>query len=329
MDKKIYDPAELAYKWEQGTITHEERIWFEHWYKAFNDEEVLIHHTDYTAPEQIRDNIFKRISEQMETPPLRTVKVFRLWKSITAAAVVLFIIGLAVLYNKDIANLVKPVQQVLISSDAGQHRQISLPDGTKVWLSPATQISYPDHFSNAKREVKLTGEAFFEVVHDTKHPFIINSGKLKTVVLGTSFNVRAYPKAKSAEVTVVSGKVGVMLNTTSSHKQQIIVANQRTVFYPATGALLKEDYPDGARFLDQRNGLFHFNGASLGSIINELQLQYGLSISLAPGLNNKAFYGNLNTSVPVEQTLNKLCTVMEIHWSRKNGIYYLQENSIN
>jgi len=328
MEKKDYDPAELAHKWEQGTITPNELVWFEQWYTNFNDEEVLIHNTVYTTPGQIRDHIFNRISAQMETPQRPVVKVVRLWRFIAAAAV-LVVIGSAVLYNKDIINLVTPAQQVLISSKAGQHRQVRLPDGTKVWLNPATQISYPDHFSDEKREVNLIGEAFFEVVHDTKHPFIISSGKLKTVVLGTSFNVQAYPKANSAEVTVVTGRVGVMLNTTTTHKQQIIVANQRTVFYPSTGALLKEDYPDGARFLEQRNGLFHFNAASLAPIISELQLQYGVHIYIPPGLNSKAFYGSLNTTVPIAQTLNKLCTVLEIQWNKKGGIYYLQENKTN
>jgi transmembrane sensor len=326
MDKKNYDPAELAHKWEQGTISPEEQLWFDQWYTAFNDEEVLIHHNKYTTPHQIGDNIFKSISAHIETPKRAVTKVVQLWHTIAAAAVVLFVIGLALFYNKATVN---PVHQVLVSSKPGQHLQISLPDGSKVWLSPATQISYPDHFSTAQREVKLIGEAFFEVVHDTKHPFIISSGKLKTVVLGTSFNVRAYPKASSAEVTVISGKVGVVLNTANRKQQHIIVANQRTVYYTATGLLIKENYPEGARFLDQRNGLYHFNGASLQSISSELQLQYGINISIAAGLSDKAFYGSLNTSAPVEQALNKLCTVMEIRWILKDGVYYLQENNTN
>jgi transmembrane sensor len=326
MDKKKYDPAELAHKWEQGTISPEEQLWFDQWYTAFNDEEVLIHHNKYTTSQQIGDNIFKNISAQIETPQHPVAKVFPLWRSIAAAAVVLFVIGLAVFYNKTTIN---PVQQVVVISKSGQHLQIKLPDGSKVWLSPRTQISYPNHFSTAKREVKLTGEAFFEVVHDTKHPFIISSGKLKTMVLGTSFNVRAYPKESSAEVTVISGKVGVVLNTANRKQQHIIVANQRTVYYAATGMLLKEDHADGARFLEQRNGLFHFSGASLQSISTELQLQYGINISIVPGLIDKAFYGSLNTSAPVEQTLNRLCTVMEIRWIVKDGVYYLQENNTN
>jgi transmembrane sensor len=324
MDKKRYNPAELAHKLEQGTISPQELLWFEQWYAAFNDDEVLIHHTEYTTPEQIRDNIFDRISAQMETPKRPLAKVIGLWTGIAAAAIVLFVIGLTVLYNKSV---IDPSQQVLVSTTYGQHRQVSLPDGSKVWLSPATRVSYPNHFSSTTREITLIGEAFFEVVHDVKHPFVISSGKLKTVVLGTSFNIRAYPKATSAEVTVVSGKVGVILNATKHPQQQILIANQRTIFYPATNMLLKDDYLDAAQFLDQRNGLFHFNGTSLEAIGKELQLQYGINISIATGLNSKAFYGSLNTTVPVGQSLNKLCKVMEINWTRKDGIYYLQENT--
>jgi transmembrane sensor len=326
MDKKNYDPAELAHKWEQGTLSPEEQLWFDQWYTAFNDEEVLIHHNKYTAPQQIGDNIFKNVSAQIEMPQRPVAKVVPLWRTIAAAAIVLFVIGLVIFYNKTAVN---QVQQVLVTSKPGQHLQIKLPDGSEVWLSPATQITYPDHFNTAKREVKLTGEAFFEVVHDTKHPFIISSGNLKTVVLGTSFNVRAYPKASSAEVTVISGKVGVVLNTANRKQQHIIVANQRTIYYVETGMLLKEDHADGARFLNQRTGLFHFNGASLQSIGSELQLQYGINISVTTSLSDKAFYGSLNTSAPVEQTLNKLCTVMEIQWTLKDGIYYLKENNTN
>lgn len=326
MDNQNYDPAELAHKWEQGTISPEERTWFEQWYASFNDEEVLIGHSRYSAPEQIRDNVFERITAQMEPQQRPAAKVFHLWKSIAAAAVVLLAVGLALFYQRGITNLVNPVQQVAANCKAGEHRQISLPDGTKVWLSPSSRIIYPNRFEN-KREVSLSGEAFFEVVHDTKHPFIISSGRMRTVVLGTSFNVRAYPKAPSVEVTVVSGKVGVMMNTKTVHQQQIIVANQRTVFYPATGQLLKQDHVDGARFLDQRNGLFHFNGASLADVVSELQLQYGINITIAPGLSHKAFYGSLNTTVSTEQTLNKLCTVMEIRWERTNGGYYLEEKN--
>ncbi len=321
MDNNKYNPSELAHKWEKGTISPEEKAWFEQWYAAFNDEEVLISHDKYTTPHQIRDNIFNNISSQIDAQQRPVAKVINLWRSIAAAAVVLFVVGLGLWYSKNSSN--NAVQQVLVSSKAGQHRQVSLPDGTKVWLSPATQISYPEHFGS-KREVSLTGEAFFEVVHDTRHPFIISTGKLKTVVLGTSFNVRAYAKAKSAEVTVVSGKVGVVLSTPAKHAQQILVANQRSVYYPATGQLLKENYPGGAHFLDQRNGLYNFNGATIKAITDELQLQYGITISVDTSLTEKNYYGSLNTAIPLQQTLNKLCTVLEVKWKKSNGIYYLQ-----
>jgi len=327
MEDKVYDPAELAYKLKQGTISAEEQQWFERWYAGFNDEEVLLSSAKYTSTDQIRENIFGRISAQMDAQPLSARKVIPMWRKMAAVAAILLLVGFTVLYSSAIYNLISPVHQIQLSSNVNQHRQIKLPDGTRVWLSPATKISYPDRFSEEQRIVKLEGEAFFEVMHDAKHPFIVQSGKLKTVVLGTSFNVSAYPKAASTEVTVVSGKVGVILKNGVQTQQQIAVANQRTTYNTSTNALIKEDYPDAAKYLDQRNGLFVFKGVALKTVCSEIELQYGVHIIISANLSNKdpRFYGRFNTTEPVQKTLNKLSMVMETKWSNTGDVYYLQE----
>lgn len=327
MEDKVYNPAELAYKLEQGTISAEEQQWFERWYAGFNDEEVLLSSSKYTSADQIKENILGRISTQMDMTPLSARKVLPMWRKMAAAAAILILIGLTVLYRSAIHNLISPVHQIQWSSNANQHRQVKLPDGTRVWLSPATKISYPDRFSEEQRIVKLEGEAFFEVIHDVKYPFIVQSGKLKTVVLGTSFNISAYPKATSADVTVVSGKVGVILKNGTQTQQQIAVANQRASYNASTGALLKEDYPDAAKYLDQRNGLFVFKGVALKTVCSEIELQYGIHIIISANLSNKdpRFYGRFNTTEPIHKTLNKLSMVMETKWNNKGNVYYLQE----
>jgi len=329
MEDKVYDPAELAHKFEQGKISAEEQEWFESWYAGFNDEEVLLSSSKYTSTDQIRENIFGRIAAKMDESLLSARTIIPMWRKMAAAAAILFIIGFATLYSNAIHNLISPVQQIQLISNVSQHRQVKLPDGTWVWLSPATKISYPDRFSEDQRIVKLEGEGFFEVVHNAKHPFIVQSGKLKTVVLGTSFNISAYPKAVSAAVTVISGKVGVILKTGVQTQQQITVANQRASYSVSAGVLLKEDYPDAAKYLDQRNGLFVFKGADLKTVCNELELQYGIKINISPELskNNPRFYGRLNTTEPVQKTLDKLSLVMETTWSKKDDVYYLQEIS--
>jgi transmembrane sensor len=323
MENNAYDAKELAHKLEQGTITAEELAWFEQWYAGFNDEEVLLSAAAHSSADELRNSIFNRITAQMETPAQPKRKVITLWRGIAAAAAVVALICFATFYRNTVLNVIDPVKELQLSSAAGQHRHISLPDGTQVWLSPSTRISYPDKFRGDQRLITLTGEAFFEVKHDASQPFIITSGPIKTVVLGTSFNVKAYPDAATAEVTVVSGKVGIAEHDVPKSQQQIMTANQRTVLTIADRSLMKEEYPAAAKFLDERNGLFNFNGETVQQVANNLKRQYGIHISIDPELAKKGFYGHLNTNQPASQTLNKLCMVMDAHWNLVNNQYQL------
>lgn len=88
-------------------------------------------------------------------------------------------------------------------------RSISLPDGSKVILNENSQLSYSGDFNENTREVKLTGEAFFDIARDESRPFIVRTGQVETTVLGTAFNVKAFPELAKVEVTVVRGRVKV------------------------------------------------------------------------------------------------------------------------
>ena len=91
-----------------------------------------------------------------------------------------------------------------------QHQFIKLPDGSTVILNDASKLEYPDSFADKNsREVYLTGEAFFDIQHDDSKAFIVHTGKISTTVLGTAFNVKAYPEQNDITVTVTRGKVKV------------------------------------------------------------------------------------------------------------------------
>jgi len=98
-----------------------------------------------------------------------------------------------------------------VSTKNGSKTNIILPDGTNVWLNADSKIVYNKNFGEKYREVSLTGEAFFDVTHDAKHPFIIHTGKADIKVLGTAFNVRNYLQYKSMEATLIRGKIEVTL----------------------------------------------------------------------------------------------------------------------
>lgn len=129
-----------------------------------------------------------------------------------AAAVVILVVAGAILFrgNKHpVIAAAAPVQDKEIATRYGTRVFQELPDGSKLWLNAGSKVKYAENFANGRRELTLTGEAFFDVKHDPEHPFIIHAGKLDVKVLGTSFNIRAYPNDSTMETTLIKGKVEI------------------------------------------------------------------------------------------------------------------------
>lgn len=133
------------------------------------------------------------------------------WIAVAALVVLVMTIGLL---------LIKPKNEVLKITAAKKerpeskkdtlHKWVKLPDGSSVQLNQDSYIEYPDTFEGkASREVRLIGEAYFDIKHDPKHPFVIHTGKIKTTVLGTAFNINAYDADHTVTITVTRGKVKV------------------------------------------------------------------------------------------------------------------------
>ncbi len=241
------------------------------------------------------------------------------YRLIAVAASILIVFASLFFFKDNLSNLIHPVQQQQAMSTNGQRKQLQLSDGTKVWLGPNSKLNYPSRFTADQRLVSLDGEAFFEVVHDAKHPFIIRTGKVSTTVLGTSFNINAYQQKHTINVTLVSGKVAVALNT----KNLIMLPNQQIIVDKTTSQLTKIDFPGAASFLHRRLGLYEYQGTALTEVIKDLETQYGIEVQMDQDLIATNFYGNLNLNEPITQTLNKLCTVMEIKWKRNGGQYVI------
>jgi ferric-dicitrate binding protein FerR (iron transport regulator) len=237
-----------------------------------------------------------------------------------AAAIVVCVIGLY-FFRSTLVKFSNPVHQQETSSLTGERKKILLADGSMVWLSPNSKLNYPDKFNETQRTVSLDGEAFFEVAHDAEHPFVIKTGKVNTVVLGTSFNISAYPKQNTISVTLVTGKVAVALTAKNKTYRETILPNQQIVIDRNSEKLSKTDYPDAGSFLNKRLGSYEYKGTSLQQVALDIESQYNVQIRLKSDLSDKTFYGNLNMNDSVTQTLNKLCLVMEIKWEKKGEQY--------
>jgi ferric-dicitrate binding protein FerR (iron transport regulator) len=212
------DIKKLLTKYLNGTLSDAERRQVEDWYSSFDQEpgkDVVFDNDDQERKEYqfILANIHNKLNINPELP--RKYSLYkRLYRSpvmkIAAILILAFFTAASFYYLKTVNKAGEVLSLNTIEVKAGEMKTILLADGTKIWLNAATKFSYPKQFSSKSREVSLIeGEAFFEVAHDEKKPFIVHSKGVNTQVLGTSFNISAYGYAKKVRVSVATGKVGV------------------------------------------------------------------------------------------------------------------------
>lgn len=159
-----------------------------------------------------------------------------------------------------------------ISTPRGLDCQLKLPDGTHVWLNADSKITFPDHFVGKERNVKVEGEAYFEVTKDAQHPFVVSTDYFTTTVLGTVFNINAYTP-KTASVVLVSGSVAVKPKQGNT---QLITPGQMAKWNGQGGMDISE--VDVYPLTQWKDGFFYFNNDRLIDIMMELGRWYNVSV---------------------------------------------------
>lgn len=163
----------------------------------------------------------------------------------------------------------------LATPRSGQYRLV-LPDGTKVWLNSESSIHYPILFRGRERRVQITGEAYFEVVHNSEMPFIVEKGDMQIEVLGTHFNVNAYNDESAIKTTLLQGKVRVV-KTTATLKQIAVLSPGEQAVIPGNNRMQvrKADVDDAVAW---KNGLFHFESADIKMVMRQLARWYDIEV---------------------------------------------------
>jgi len=228
----------LAQKFLNGTATEDEKKQLHSWYEEntlSDDESEIIFSDSFETPEALERHILNKLragrQPAHESKSARTGLVRRLtvW-SATAAAVLLCVLFIWTKMHSAAKEEFKTVH-----APFGQTVSIRLPDGSHVWLNSGSTITFPVTFKNTLREITLTnGQAFFDVVHESKRPFLVHTKTLNITVLGTSFDVKAYDNDPQVKVSVKSGKVGVTLRNKPElpavmllPDKQIVVQNKK------------------------------------------------------------------------------------------------------
>jgi len=157
-----------------------------------------------------------------------------------------------------------------LSTANGEQYQVSLPDGTKVWLNAATSLKYPTSFSRTKeRRVELNGEAYFEVVKDSAHPFVVSTVHQTVVVLGTHFNINSYSNEEITKTTLLEGSVKI--------NDRILLKVGQEAVLTKLGTLAVHNV-DTESIVAWKNGLFIFENEEMKTAMNKIARWYNVEI---------------------------------------------------
>ncbi len=206
-----------------------------------------------------------------------TRKLFQWYSKAVAIIIIpLMIAGMVALIKFVNLNqlLAEKSSVVSISSPSGMRMSFNLPDGTMGTLNGNSTIEYPVPFTN-NRKVKLSGEAYFEVYHDKKHPFVVNTNLIDIQVLGTKFNVDAYPDVNYATVILEEGSV--LCELSSVKKKIILNPNQRI---RVVGETYDKRDVNAQEYTAWRNGKMILHGDSMEDVAHRISRWYGVDVDI-------------------------------------------------
>lgn len=270
------------------------------------------------------DELFHDVQESINTdtsvtlvPLKKSYPWFRYVAAIAASVAVFFTFYIAwpTLYDKITPNYFTTLQVPL-----NQTRQITLSDGSRIWLNAGSELRYPQTFDGKKREVFLTGEAYFDIHHDLEKPFIVHTGRLITTVLGTAFNIKALKPAEAVIVTVTRGKVSVANGT---RLLGYLTPNRQLTFNKLNQQSVQKVVNANEVIAWQKESEIHFDDITFGEAAKQLEQRFKVSISFkTEKVKNCRFSGTALQGKNLEQILKIICAFNNASY------YHNQDGSI-
>ena len=244
---------------------------------------------------------------------------------VAAAVVVAFLLG-AFAYQYFYAGASRLQNQLVAFAEP--LASFELPDGTKVSLNSDSKLFFPKKFKGGTREVTLEGEAFFDVEPNPTKPFIINAGNAQIKVLGTSFNVNAYPGSDKVEVIVETGKVRVARKTTNTSAigELILAPGDKGILLYPNGVLQKSKNNDD-NFLAWKTHNLIFRETSLGDVIETLEKVYKTDIDIADDEMKKLLLTGQYNDYSLDFILEVIASTLHLEVEKKGNRFFLCKES--
>lgn len=206
-------------------------------------------------------------------PKAKAFQIFR--EALKVAAMLAIMLGAYhFIFSEWLIPTEAPNYQTIFTPE-GQRAELTLSDGTKVWLNAKSTLIFPDKFSGEERSVKLVGEAYFDVTHNENKQFVVETQDYKVKVLGTEFNVRSYPNLGLFETSLIEGSVKI----SSIEDIDQLTMSPGDIIYSEKGSLTRtsmEDYD----MLAWKDGVLSFKDIQLKEILDKLSLYYDVEFTI-------------------------------------------------
>jgi len=305
---------ETLYKFFEGIASIEEKKAVKNWLETSEENrEELFREREFFDAVILSDET-GRIAEQKT---VRKNRIRHLAIEFVKVAAVIAVVVLAGSYwhtqkmNEQISGFQVAVNT--ISVPAGQRANLQLSDGTNVWLNARTTMTYPAFFTGSSREIQLDGEAYFEVEHDAKKPFIVHTEGYDVEVLGTSFNVEAYSGSTDFEAALMEGEV--LVSSPESLRKIRLAPGYKAV---GSNGTLVAGIIDDYDIYRWKEGLICFKNMNFLDLMKEFEKCYGIKIIVEnKRISNKVFSGKFRISDGVDSALRVL---------QKEGRYTFERN---
>ncbi len=291
MREKEFD--ELLKRYSEGRATKQEiermNIFFDR--LSANqpaNEEILV---GASVKTEIHNEIKSKIAKETKGITARP-KVIRWLPNFLKVAAAIFIVAAGVTFYQfqymedgEVA-----VEYKVKSTDKGQKLTITLSDGSIVKLNAGTTLKYPAVFGNERREIELRGEAYFEVAEDENKPFIVSTGEITTTVLGTSFNIKAYPSSERMNISLIEGRVRIDKyedETRSQMPDETYLTPGENIIYNKASFELKKGRFDVKKAISWKDNIIYFEKTPFIDAIHTLELWYGVEFTILNLKNDK------------------------------------------
>lgn len=256
--------------------------------------------------EKSKEQIWAKMEERMTAGPVPAVHRLGARSVYALAAVFILLVGLSVFVTAFTKNR---------TADSGDHVYVSLPDGSTVHLNAESKISFKPLLWRFKREVRLEGEAYFEVKPGKTFEVVSSDGI--TTVVGTSFNI--YARNDAYEVVCVTGKVKV--SAPGSDSSVLLVKGQKAEIR-ASGNPSLVDRADTLQTLSWMDHKISFTAVAAGRVFEEISRQYGVKIVIPADLD-LIYTGNFDCRIPVENALQTICKPFNLQYALSTENEYI------